>query len=478
MNEEKPKTKSGWRWLRRILIALAVLATLIAIFYTEEDWRGKRAWENCKRELEAKGEVLDWNKFIPPPVLDESNFFAAPKMQEWFVGRGGTELSRRLQNDKTTPVVGEDSKIKTEIDAKNYLAWSDQFEPDFELIREALKRPYARMDGDYSQPYEMPIPNFITVRALAQTLAQRAHCYLLLNQPDKALDELTLLNDSRRLLFGAPTGKPMTLVAAMINVAVTGLYVDTIANGFQKQAWQEPQVIALQEQLKSVSLPPFVCEAFRAEQVSLSHTAEIVEFSKIAMPEGLFSSPPKTFWLKMKSNLKSYGYNLLPRGWVYQNMAMYASLIQLPIDSFEPKDEVVSPKKIEDAMSILTTSLDHYSPFKMLAALGIPNFTKAMQTTAHHQTLVNEAQIACALERYQLANGNYPETLDALAPQFIAQIPHDIISGQPLHYRRTSDGKFLLYSVGWNETDDGGADLSQTKSGSIDYTKGDWVWKN
>ena len=84
MNETL-KDKSGWRIPRRILIALAILATLIAIFYTEEDWRGKRAWENCKRELEAKGMVLDWEKFIPPPVPDDQNFFKAPKMANWFV---------------------------------------------------------------------------------------------------------------------------------------------------------------------------------------------------------------------------------------------------------------------------------------------------------------------------------------------------------------------------------------------------------
>src|SRR5476651_1430493 len=72
---ETPKNSRGWRILRRVLICTGVLATLVAIFYTEEDWRGKRAWENCKRELEAKGAVLDWNKYIPPPVPDDQNFF-------------------------------------------------------------------------------------------------------------------------------------------------------------------------------------------------------------------------------------------------------------------------------------------------------------------------------------------------------------------------------------------------------------------
>jgi hypothetical protein len=94
----------------------------------------------------------------------------------------------------------------------------------------------------------------------------------------------------------------------------------------------------------------------------------------------------------------------------------------------------------------------------------------------HNQTLANEAQIACALERYRLAHGEYPETLNALVPQFIEKLPHDIIGGQPLHYRRTDNGQFLLYSVGWNEMDDGGQVVSKP-DGSEDWGKGDWVWQ-
>ena len=63
-------------------------------------------------------------------------------------------------------------------------------------------------------------------------------------------------------------------------------------------------------------------------------------------------------------------------------------------------------------------------------------------------------------------------------PQFIEKLPHDIIGGQPLHYRRTDDGKFLLYSIGWNETDDGGQPSPSGENGWIDFTKGDWVWQN
>src|SRR5215510_477130 len=81
---EVPATRR-WRIARRLLLAAAALVTLSAVFYAVENWRGKRAWESCRRDLEARGEVLDWGKFIPGPVPDDQNFYKAPNMQEWFV---------------------------------------------------------------------------------------------------------------------------------------------------------------------------------------------------------------------------------------------------------------------------------------------------------------------------------------------------------------------------------------------------------
>ena len=100
-----------------------------------------------------------------------------------------------------------------------------------------------------------------------------------------------------------------------------------------------------------------------------------------------------------------------------------------------------------------------------------------MKKFALIQEQVDLARVACALERYRLAHGEYPETLDALSPQFIEKLPHDIINGQPLHYRRTDNGKFVLYSVGWNEKDDGGVVVIRKGGSSVDPEQGDWVWK-
>ncbi len=109
----------------------------------------------------------------------------------------------------------------------------------------------------------------------------------------------------------------------------------------------------------------------------------------------------------------------------------------------------------------------------MLPALG-----NAARKFAYGQASVDLARAGIALERYQLAHSEYPESLDALAPQFIAKLPHDVIGGGPLKYRRTSDGQFVLYSVGWNEKDDGGVVVFQKGSTpAVDISQGDWVWR-
>src|SRR4051812_28120492 len=75
----------GWLFRRRFLRALLFLsvcvATLAALFYAEEDLRGKRAWNAYAREQTAKGEKLSLAGFIPPTVPDEQNLTLCPLLK-------------------------------------------------------------------------------------------------------------------------------------------------------------------------------------------------------------------------------------------------------------------------------------------------------------------------------------------------------------------------------------------------------------
>ena len=89
---------------------------------------------------------------------------------------------------------------------------------------------------------------------------------------------------------------------------------------------------------------------------------------------------------------------------------------------------------------------------------------------ARNQTLVNEAFIACGLERYRWPTGSIPRAWTRWCRSSRTKLPHDIIGGQTLKYHRMADGRFVLYSVGWDGKDHGGVAGQAGKAG-------DWVWE-
>ena len=87
---------------------------------------------------------------------------------------------------------------------------------------------------------------------------------------------------------------------------------------------------------------------------------------------------------------------------------------------------------------------------------------------AKAETYRRLARLACRLEEYRIAHGNqYPDKLDEL-PDLPAHLNQEVLSEQPLRYQRKGDG-YLLYSIGWNQKDDGGVLAKDDK-------EGDWVW--
>ena len=545
---------SRWSYL---LIGLTGFALTLALLYFEEDWRGKRAWKNYKAQLKARGKVLDWSAYIPPPVPENQNVFEAPQMGCFIKGEPPNTLSEHVEHcqsmlgsrlkdsvrvaelriapKSTSTVVSNQSgvfdfddpvgqaqaraalerapgrwalgvqgpyafvarpvdeikpisvvlqssravaltnlakllpnfeiqdsddgsftaNLRGVTSADDYLALTDTLKPDFAILRQALERPYVRMESDYQKPFDTPIPNFVIMRRLAQILTQRAQCFLVLDRPEGAMAELTLLQELRRLLQKPPAGPPALLVTAMIDVAIEGVHLVAIKDGVRLQVWREPQLSVLVKQLGETDLLPGVKNAFNTEVAAVSHTFENTRAADmVSWPE---------------HQRRSAIYDLLPRGWVDQNLVVYARIMELLIDSVESTSPRVVPHKIDQAGEVMFAAISRFSPYNFLARVAIPNMLKASQRATLNQTTINQAQIVCALERYRLAQGEYPTTLESLVPDYMSQIPRDLIGGQPPRYRRTEDGRFLLYSIGWSEKDHGG-------QAGADEMNGDWVW--
>ena len=181
---------------------------------------------------------------------------------------------------------------------------------------------------------------------------------------------------------------------------------------------------------------------------------------------------------------KLFGAVLVPQGWYYLEELNYSrgfhTQLAAGLDATNNRVSVPQIKSGAEALERMVgsggfagTELGRVLHHWLMAKMLLPGLTKAVLKSAAAQTTVNQAAIACALERYRLANGHFPEKLDALVPQLISPLPNDVLTGEPYKYRRTDNGQFVLYSVGWDEKDDGGVPGRTL----FDDLQGDWVWE-
>lgn len=94
--------------------------------------------------------------------------------------------------------------------------------------------------------------------------------------------------------------------------------------------------------------------------------------------------------------------------------------------------------------------------------------------------LVGETQrrllgAALALQAWRAEQGHYPELLTALVPDLLPRVPVDPFDGQPLRYRLEA-GRPLLYSVGPDQRDQGGAQVRFAQSAVEWDSRGDLAW--
>ncbi len=97
---------------------------------------------------------------------------------------------------------------------------------------------------------------------------------------------------------------------------------------------------------------------------------------------------------------------------------------------------------------------------QIVAGLVTPAVTRVITHRAQTEAWIAGVGAMLALEAFRGAEGRYPDKLEVLIPDYLAELPLDPFTGEPLRYRRLdaepSARQYLIYSVGWDLTDDGG----------------------
>jgi hypothetical protein len=504
-----PKSNWSWRLWRRGLIGLAVLATLAAILITEENWRGQHDWQAYRRAAEARGERFDLASITPPAVPDDQNFFAAPIVAEAlkseqgitrmdfhiyrgdpanFPTNGGNWEKGRLTDLKEwqsyfraysqTPegqTNGFPIAAQPQTPAADILLALSGFNPALEDLRQASLRPYARMPLNYEAGFGVVgdlLPWLAHVKQSTHFLQLRILAELENNQAEPALANVKLFLRETDSIRNQPF-----LIAHLVRMAMEHVALQPIYEGLAQHRWNDAQLIELEQALAKEDFLADYHFMMRGER-----NCAIAGFETQRLTRKM-----KSYSGDNGGQIVTNSLRWMPSAFFYQNELAFARMYEqwvLPLVDLTNRTVSVAAQRAVEADR--TERMKHYSLYKAQALMLFPAVSKSVIKFAMIQEDVDLARVACALERYRLAHGSYPETLAALAPQFIAEVPHDLINGQPLHYRRTEDAsaqspnapsdKFVLYSVGWNETDDGGM-VGPTKNGRTDSEKGDWVWK-
>ncbi len=512
---ERTTTRRFFRWLfrwqtvRHTLIVLAWVVTLIALLYGEENWRGRRTWNTYRQELEATGAQLDLQAFIPPPIPDEQNFAATPFVESWFpkghtwedsFSKADAKLPGQDQSRRQfTDLVAWGAALKAveggtinsyrytdtgKLDAESraqaapaVLAGLQGDEAIFQELRAASLRPHIRYPVVYNleNPWGILLPHLAQIKTTCNRLRLKASAELAAGQSDQALEDLKLL-----FYMADSVKEEPFLISYLVRIACLQLAIQPIWEGLSEHRWSAAQLEDLEARLQRLDLLKDLDRPRAAERAATILTADLLyrqkyRLSDLAEPQSGLSP---SLWGGDFVNLLG---RIAPHGWYYLEQVNLCRFYQNQSPgAFDPAQKRISPHLLaSDAQELqrqisgggLGKELNALLHHQVLAALMQPGLAKFPFKAASAQATLDQAALACALERCRLADGRFPEKLEALVPRFVAQLPKDALTGEPYRYRRVADAQFVLYSVGWDEKDDGGV------SGKTLFDEqGDWVW--
>ncbi|HTL54490.1 MAG TPA: hypothetical protein VL361_02375 [Candidatus Limnocylindrales bacterium] len=510
----------SWRYFLWVLGLILV----VVLFYAEENWRGHWAWERYRRQMSSRGEPLDLSAFIPPRVPDDQNFaqtpFLAPLFdfipgsQRWVgsnpvqrvsgfahkydAASGVLDLPKVMRSNSwinartdlaawyaaflsatnrsharsAAPQGALAASLSPEQAAAGILRELSECDSILREAQDASRRPYCRFNLRYEEenPAGILLPHLAVLKRICQVLQLRASARLALNQTEDAYKDLQLMLYVSRACRQEPT-----IISQLVSMAEFYLALQPFAEGFGQ--WSEPQLRELQDTLGQLNFCADVQRSLAAER---GFGCAIIEYLRRSMDKpnqlGNVSGGPQDGPVGL---LMAAG----PDGWVDLEKLNYCRFVS---DSILPAIDVagqrINPTTVHISREQLSALAGHsgmalYLRHRFFCSLLVPGIEGTLRKAAFGQNAANVALIACALERYRLSHGQMPQSLDALVPEFVAKIPHDIINGEALKYRLAGPEHYVLYSVGWNAVDDGGTVGVKKVGEDVAAEQGDWVWQ-
>jgi hypothetical protein len=489
----------------KILIGLAAALAIVPLAAVVHHYQLKSSVTRYRAELKARGEPMELAGVAPPPISMERN--AAPIFQKatalfctnWNVlGSNPPPMMRMVAPGKAmigwmqsdVRECGKDgaSNSWAEIGA----ALKDE-QPALDVLHSLPLQPVFDFDLNYADGFgKMKYSSLAPAKKAAQRLAASAVNHL--RQPDtgKATRDIQAM-----LGLGQGLSHNRTLISELVRIAVVQTALTANWEFLQSTNITDEHLASLQGDWSNMEFIQTFENAMCLERTvgatdlttmrasGLKSYFEPLQNMGLIETEGDFFSALK---IKYKCTMWRYWWSYPDelRELKGRQSVIEAARQARTNNSFHAAKTAL--KKQIDWLGIGPNEDDSFwfnDPAKADYHYVISSSMKAFETAFDKVMKVEATKqltiTAIALKRFQLKHGSYPAQLAELAPEFLSPVPLDPVDGQPLRYRRNTDGTFTLYSIGENGKDDGGNPSlkEDAKSKSLQWQHSDaldWVW--
>lgn len=501
------------KWVKIILVLAAILLVLTT-FLLSSHAHSKSAVDRYKGQLRAAGEKLNVDDLLPPRVDPEKNgaklFFEAcqyrtyngaidtnapPAMQT--VAPGKAMVGYRQPEIVSWYVSGYPTNNVSVAMTNSWQHIREELNHDkqaLELLHELSK--YSKLDfgvnyhslGSMNFNHLAKIKGaelFLSAATIADlnrgdTASSVTNIHAMLAIVNACKDERTIISHLVRFANTAIASGPQWEVLQATNLTDSEL-------GLLQQDWEQMEFIEPMEK---------ALEMERLWGIANIQNLRTSNSPSLSLNIGLFPSPSSGtpgfagFFTEIKqlgqAARRKASDALWRVSWSYSDELRIMQGDQVTIEcvrqietngyfesALAEKDRKISALGLGTNADWLRNQLDDTIYGSLVGEVGILGTTtqRILSIEASRRMMI----AAIALKRYQLRRGTWPAELKALVPEFLSEIPKDPVDGQPLRYRRNTDGTFLLYSIGSDYKDDGG-DGTFTSQAHYWLRARDWVW--
>lgn len=334
----------------------------------------------------------------------------------------------------------------------------------FELMDATKEHSNARFPLDYKELYGCLLPHLSHIKGIHQYGKLRASAELHAGHHTEGTDSICLMLRLVKSIESEPF-----LISYLVAAADLQLTLHPLWEGNVYHLFEENDLKVISDELANMSFIPQIIHALGMERAV--HIAEIERVSKY-----------RSYFDRIVSSTSYDNQNwpwpwtyqtyihFAPKGWITQNVRTYSNKmteLEGALDNWSKGDTQAFTEFKQSYEKSVAEPISVYNALSRSWEFGHLNIlSKALRAEA----TVNIAKTAVALERFYLAQSAYPESLSELVPQLLPDVPVDPIDLKPLRYERLPDNQFKLYSIGANETDNGG-EIHK------DSNEGDWVWR-